>query len=63
MVIEERTVKNLVDALRARRWSDAEIGEEVGVSGATVWRWRQGQRRVQSPRMVVRALEELLRRP
>ena len=61
--IQEGTISDLVNELRARRWSDASIGKELGVAGVTVFRWRCGQRgekRV-SP-LVRRALLELLER-
>ena len=64
MTTTQRTVKELIDHLRIRRWSDAAIAEELGVKGVTVYRWRQDQRGIQRPNELVRrALEELLRRP
>jgi len=37
-------ILKLLEELRNRRWSDAAIGKELGVSGVSVWRWRKGER-------------------
>ena len=60
---QERTVKELLEELRARRWSDADIGREIGVTYVAVWRWRKGKQHPPMEKLVKRALMELLERP
>jgi hypothetical protein len=62
MEIEEE-IRGLIERLRERRWSDEAIARELGCSGATVHRWRHRKQGVQMPKLVKRALEELLERP
>ena len=62
MQIEEE-IRELIERLRERRWSDEAIARELGVSGATVHRWRHRKQGVSMAKLVKRALEELLARP
>ena len=61
--IEVPTISALLEQLRAKRWSDAAIGEELGVSVPTVFRWRKGERTPDIDKLVRLALTELLARP
>ena len=63
MTVYERTSKDLLEELRARRWSDAAIGKELDVTGVTVWRWRKGDRGIKMEHIVRLALQHLLERP
>jgi len=61
---EDQSIKELLDTLHIRRWSDAAIGKELGVSGPTVWRWRNDWNKTVSMEKMVRlALTDLLARP
>lgn len=57
---DERTIGELLAACKGLGLADELIGEACEVSGVTVWRWRQGQRGIARPKMVRRALLELL---
>jgi len=53
-------IQELLATARAGNWSDTAIGEELGVTGVTVWRWRNGQRTVPTAPVVKRVLQEML---
>jgi hypothetical protein len=38
--IEAMVIQELLNQLREKGWSDAQIGRELGVSRIAVWRWR-----------------------
>jgi transcriptional regulator with XRE-family HTH domain len=52
----------LLRQLRAKGWSDAEIGAALGMSVPTIFRWRAGQMFPRSEGPVNDALRRLLRR-
>jgi transcriptional regulator with XRE-family HTH domain len=55
-------IQELLEQLRAKGWSDEDIGDALGVSRITVYRWRRGQRNIERARPVIAALRQLLRR-
>jgi len=63
MATTEKTARELLQDLRGRRWSDAAIGRELGITGVSVWRWRTGECGIKMERIVRMALLELLSRP
>jgi transcriptional regulator with XRE-family HTH domain len=54
-------IQELLEQLRAKGWSDEDIGEALGVSRITVYRWRQGQRNIERAKPVIDSLRRLLR--
>ncbi len=62
MVTAEWTTVEILGVLKDRRWTDAAIAKELGVTGNTVWRWRNGWT-VQMDKMVRLALTTLIDRP
>jgi transcriptional regulator with XRE-family HTH domain len=60
---KDKEIVEILKQLRERRWSDAAIGKELGVSAVTIWRWRNEKQGIDMPTLVKRALQELLERP
>jgi hypothetical protein len=54
--------QELLQQLRDKGWGDTAIGEALGVSYVTVYRWRMGQRSPENEKPVMEALRRLLRR-
>ena len=63
MVVKEQSVKELIDALRDRRWLDSAIAKELGTNEINIYRWRKEMKKPRLALLVKRALRELLERP
>jgi hypothetical protein len=55
-------IQELLQRLRDRGWGDTAIGEALGVSRETIYRWRMGQRTPENALPVRDSLRRLLRR-
>ena len=55
-------IQELLTELRARKWTDAAISNELGVHLVTVQTWRSGKFYPSNAKPVALALRELLRR-
>ena len=56
-------VRSALEALKERRWSDADIGAELGIERSAIWRWRHGRTAPRHFMQIPQALQELLARP
>jgi hypothetical protein len=56
------STQTLLQQLRGKGWGDTDIGEELEVDRATVYRWRAGISVPQNEKAVYDALRRLLRR-
>jgi hypothetical protein len=54
------TIQEMLQQLREKGWSDTAIGDAVGVSRITVYRWRMGQVPA-NEKMLALSLQRLLR--
>ena len=63
MVIKEETAQGILGELARRRWSDAGIGREIGVTRQCVWLWRTGRREPLAWESIKATLLGLLERP
>ena len=55
-------IQELLTELRARKWTDAAIADELGVHLVTVQTWRSGKFYPSNAKPVALALRDLLRR-
>ena len=55
-------IQELLTELKARKWTDAAISDELGVHLVTVQTWRSGKFYPSNAKPVALALRELLRR-
>jgi transcriptional regulator with XRE-family HTH domain len=52
----------VLQQLRGKGWSDADIADQLGAARETIYRWRMGQRHPENVRPVLQSLRQLLRR-
>ncbi len=55
-------VQELLDELRARKWTDAAIADELGVHHVTVQTWRSGKFYPRGAKTFAAAMRQLLTR-
>ena len=56
------TITEILEDLKAAKWTDAAVGAELGVTGQSVWRWRHVAAPVSMARLVRAGLLSLLAR-
>jgi hypothetical protein len=54
--------QELLQQLRAKDWEDRDIANVLGMDPSSIYRWRMGITSPQSERLVIAALQRLLRR-
>jgi hypothetical protein len=55
-------VREAIAVLKGRGWTTAALADELSVHWDAVWAWETGRRAPANPRLVLIALERLLRR-
>jgi len=53
-------VQNLLDALKAKTWTNASIADEIGVTVNAVEKWQAGDRKVSQSHLIL--LKQLMKR-
>jgi DNA-binding transcriptional regulator YiaG len=60
--MEIERVRETLAILRGRGWTLAAIADEMSVHRESVWAWAVGRRAPENPKLMLMALERLLRR-
>ena len=58
----EKAITALLEELHDKKWTDAQVAYEMGVTGQTVYRWRHERSAAPLPKLVRAKLEEILGR-
>ena len=53
-------IQDMLAELMRKGWTGAAIGDELGVTTFSVWRWRSGQREPKHTRIVLQTLDDLM---
>ena len=60
MTTKEKSITELLEQVHQLPMTDVKVAAELGVTGQTVYRWRNGRSPVQLPKLVRAALLEIL---